>query len=196
MEGAPHLQSHRPPSLSSPKCISERPMSSRVSKLTSDNPMVGGRARNTHALTARPQVGNGAPAHAPWLCSYNQSPRKPVQFVSGQPGRISSGTHLRAPQTPLVPEILPLKTPPGLPTVQVLPSPHGNTPSPFAVLSPDAETRWGRGTGLLSVVLMTTHIRRPHCRPLALLWEPVQAAPVRPQSSSVPVSAFPISPTP
>ena len=78
--------SHRPPSLSSPKCISERPTSSRVSKLTSDNPMVGGRAPmvggSAHALTARPQVGNGAPDHAPWPCSYNQSPRKSVQFVT------------------------------------------------------------------------------------------------------------------
>ena len=158
---------------------------------------LGAGPRNAHALTARPQVGNGAPAHAPLALLLQPISEKAWAICdSCQPGRISSGIHLRAPQTPLVPETLPLKTPPGLPTVQVLPGPHGSTPSPFAVLSPDSETRWGRGTGLLSVGLMATHSRRPHCRPLALLWDPVQAAPVRPQSSSVPVSAFPISPTP
>lgn len=196
-EGPPHLQSHRPPSLSSPKCISERPMSSRVSRLTSDNPMVGGRAPKCTCVDCTSPGGQWGPSSCPLALLLQPISEKAWAICdSCQPGRISSGIHLRAPQTPLVPETLPLKTPPGLPTVQVLPGPHGSTPSPFAVLSPDAETRWGRGTGLLSVGLMATHSRRPHCRPLALLWDPVQAAPVRPQSSSVPVSAFPISPTP
>ena len=196
-EGPPHLQSHRPPSLSSPKCISERPTSSRVSRLTSDNPMVGGRAPKCTCVDCTSPGGQWGPSSCPLALLLQPISEKAWAICdSCQPGRISSGIHLRAPQTPLVPETLPLKTPPGLPTVQVLPGPHGSTPSPFAVLSPDSETRWGRGTGLLSVGLMATHSRRPHCRPLALLWDPVQAAPVRPQSSSVPVSAFPISPTP
>lgn len=45
------------------------------------------------------------------------------------------------------------------------------------------------------MVLMTTRIKQPHCGPQALLWEPVQKRPGQTTSSSVPVSALPISPT-
>lgn len=85
--------------------ISERPTSSWVPKLTSNNPVVGGRGLEMHALAAHPQVGSGAPAHAPWLFSYSQSPRKPAWFatVVGHVEGISPGTPGRAPSSPLSP---------------------------------------------------------------------------------------------
>lgn len=132
-EGAPHLQSHRPPSLSSPKCISERPTSSQVSKLTSDNPMVGGRAPKCTCVDCTSSGGQWGPSSCPLALLLQPVSEKACAICdSCQPDRISSGIHLRAPQAPLVPETLPLKTPPGLPTVQVLPGPHENTPCPHS----------------------------------------------------------------
>ena len=136
------------------------------------------------------------PQLMPQLSSYNQSPRKPAWLVTAA-GHIGSHLALLAgpPQAPLVPETLPLKTPPGLPTVQVPPGPQETPPVPISRPQPRCKDPLGWGSGLLSTLLTTTRIRQSPCRPLC---SPLRAHPGGPgqtTGSSVPVSAFPISPT-
>ena len=84
--------------------ISERPTSSRVSKLTSNNPMVGGRASKRTCIGCTSPGRQWGPSSRPLAFLLQPVSEKAcVVCDSGRPRRISPGTPGRAPSSPLSP---------------------------------------------------------------------------------------------